>query len=120
MLTDAKRFDAVGDRRNVRRELNWFQCGPLWDYTFIDAIIIIYSRYYAAVFNVSMTTAENIGQLIRRSPDDSAVDSLPTLLSKRVCVEEMSPFIAKLCTQSMADGLVPESLKETYITPLLK
>ena len=36
------------------------------------------------------------------------------------CTTDVSPFIAAVCNLSMSTGQVPSSLKEAYITPLLK
>ena len=48
-----------------------------------------------------------------------SLDPLPTWLLKE-CAEIISPFIASLCNASMKNGQVQKTLKEAYITPLLK
>jgi len=61
-----------------------------------------------------------ISKLISRSPTKScSLDPIPTWLLKS-CLPVFVPILTRIVNSSLAQGIVPEGLKEALVTPLLK
>ena len=68
----------------------------------------------------SPVTADSVMKLINAAPlKQSDLDPWPTWLMKD-CANDISPYISTLFNISLASGFVPPTLKEAYITPIIK
>ena len=68
----------------------------------------------------TQVTQDEIGKIISKSPAKSCLfDPLPTFLIKE-CIDILLSSITKLVNCSLQEGLVPDGLKKTVVTPLIK
>ena len=68
----------------------------------------------------SPVAADSVMKLIIAAPlKQSDLDSWPTWLMKD-CVNDISPYISNLFNISLVSGFVPPTLKEAYITQIIK
>ena len=68
----------------------------------------------------SPVTADSVMKLIKAAPlKQSDLDPWPTSLMKD-CANDISPYISTLFNISLASGFVPSTIKEAYITPIIK
>ena len=68
----------------------------------------------------SLLDATDTERLIKEAPTNQcAVDPIPTWLLKD-CVDVLAPYITRVINSSISTGYVPTTLKQAYITPLLK
>ena len=65
-------------------------------------------------------TVDDVITAVRLLPDKQCTsDPMPTRLLKEN-VKDLAPFLVELFNRSLVLGVVPESFKTAYITPLLK
>lgn len=65
-------------------------------------------------------TLEDIEKLIRSSPNKQCpLDPIPTWLVKKCC-PEVAPYLLAIVQRSLTDAVVPNALKRSLITPILK
>ena len=70
--------------------------------------------------NFEPTGLEEVVNLINSLPNKQcSLDPIPTWLLKKAA-PILAPFLVNLFNKSLADGMLPQSFKTSYITPILK
>ena len=71
-------------------------------------------------FDFSEVSEETVRKIIMGSPSKTcALDPIPTPLLKK-CINVLVPVITEIVNKSLSSGVMPESLKLSHVTPILK
>jgi hypothetical protein len=97
---------------NIRAEIDAKSCGH--DAFMEDDLCPV------AFLNFKSVTVDEVSNLIGSASSKScALDPLPAYLLK-MCIDILLPVITKIINLSLLQGVLPASLKEAILTPLLK
>ena len=70
--------------------------------------------------DIPLATTKSVTSLIQKSPAKSCqLDPIPTSVLKS-CVEVLAPAVTAIVNESVSTGVVPCSLKQALVTPLIK
>ena len=74
----------------------------------------------ASLSDFQAVAVDDVTSAIRRLPNKHCVsDPIPSHLLVSI-VDDIAPFLTALYNKSLQDGVVPESYKSAYISPLLR